>query len=193
MPAAVVPIDALALGPGYLYAAPLLTALPTNTVAGSVFTDVWPVAWILLGATDKGSEFSYELSTDEVEVAEFLDPVAYTSTKRSSGLAFDMVQISATNMKRAFNGGTIVSTGSGATLLSKLTPPDVGAEVRTMIGWESQDNTERLVGYQCLQTGKIGVGRRKGSDKATLGMDFKFEKPATGAPFDQWFAGTKRA
>jgi hypothetical protein len=192
MPSAVVPMNALALGPGFLYWAPLLTTLPANTVAGSVFTDPWPGAWLLLGATDKGSEFAYELSTDNVEVAESLDPVAYVSTGRASGMSFDLANVHATNMKRAMNGGTLTVTGSGGTTLSKLTPPDVGAEVRAMIGWESQDNTERLIGYQSFQIGKLAVNRRKGSDKALLACEFRFEKPSAGAPFDYWTAGTVR-
>lgn len=193
MPSAVVPVNALALGPGYLYYAPLLTALPTNTVVGSVFTDVWPVAWLLLGATDKGSEFQYELATDNVEVAEYLDAVSYVSTGRVTGMAFDLANIHATNMKRAANGGTLTVTGAAGTTLTEFSPPDVGQETRAMIGWESQDNTERLVGFQAFQTGKIAVARRKGSDKATLPLEYRFEKPASGPPFKYWTAGLVRA
>ena len=40
--------------PGYLLIAPLGSTLPTNTVAGSVFTDAWDVTWLPLGATEEG-------------------------------------------------------------------------------------------------------------------------------------------
>jgi hypothetical protein len=192
MPAATVPINALALGPGYLYWAPLASALPANTVVSSVFTDTWPAAWLLFGATDDGSQFSYKLSTDDVEVAEYLDPTAVVSTGRELSIAFDLAQVHATNFKRVLNGGTITTTGSGATTLNEYVPPDVGQEIRAMIGWESQNSDERLVGYQCFQTGEVKVARKKGSAKATLPTEWRFEKPSSGPPFKYWTAGTVR-
>ena len=194
MPAATVPINAIATGPGYLYYAPLGTALPANTVAGSVFTDAWASAgaWALLGATDEGSSFSYELDTEDIEVAEYLDPVQVVATGRTINIAFSLVNISATNLKRALNGGTITTSGSGATTLNEYAPPALGAEVRCMIGWESLDNTERLVGRQCFQTGNVEIARRKGADKAMLPLEFRLEKPSSADPFTYWTAGTTR-
>jgi hypothetical protein len=192
MPAVTVPIDAIALGPGFLYWAPLLSTLPANTVVGSKFTDTWPGAWLLFGATDDGSEFSYKPATDDVEVAEYYDPVAVVSTGREISITFDLAQIHATNFKRVLNGGTVTTSGSGSTLLSEYTPPDVGAEVRAMVGWESQDSTERLVMYQCFQTGDVKITRKKGANKATLPTEFRAEKPSGNPPFKQWFAGSAR-
>lgn len=193
MPAITVPIDAIALGPGYLYWAPLATAVPTNTVAGSVFTDAWAGSWIPLGGTDNGHELSYDLSVDEVEVEEYLDPVKYVTVKRKIGVKFSGVQLTATNMKRAVNGGVITVTGTGATTLSKLSPVAVGGEIRAMIGWESTDATERFVGYQALQVGSLGVKRQKGAAKATVDMEFRFEQPSGGTdPWTYWTAGTVR-
>lgn len=188
-----VPADALALGPGYLYWAPLATTAPTNTVAGSVFTDAWPAGWVALGVTDNGHEFSYELSIDPVEVEEFLDPIKFVTVGRKVGFAFDLAQIHATNMKRAINGGVITVTGTAATTMSKLSPPALGAEVRAMIGWESTDATERMVAYQCFQQGSLKVKRRKGADKATLPLEFLVEQPGTGTdPFNYFTAGVTR-
>ena len=193
MPAAVVPVDALALGPGYLYWAPLATTLPANTVAGSVFTDAWPAGFILLGATENGHEFQYDLSVDPVEVEEYLEPVKFVTKGRQTGMKFELAQIHATNMKRAMNGGTITVTGTAATTLSKLSPPALGAEVRAIIGWESTDSTERMIGYQCLQQGSISMKRQKGASKATIPVEFKFEQPTSGGdPFNYWTAGTIR-
>jgi hypothetical protein len=193
MPAVVVPIDALALGPGYLYWAPLASTLPANTVAGSKFTDTWPAAWLLFGATDDGSEFSYKPATDDVEVAEYLDPPAIVSTGRELSISFDLAQIHATNFKRVLNGGIITVTGSGATQLNAYAPPDVGSEVRAMVGWEALASDERMIGYQCFQTGEVKVSRKKGAAKATLPTEWRFEKPATTPPFGYWTAGTTRA
>jgi hypothetical protein len=193
MPAITVNIGSIALGPGFLYWAPLLTSLPTNTVAGSVFTDVWPGAWLPFGATDDGSEFSFKPTTENVEVAEYNDPVAIVSTSREISITFALANVNATNLKRVLNGGTNTVTGSGATTLTAYTPPSVGGEVRGMVGWEAQDSTERLVMEQCFQTGEVKVTRKKGAAKATLPVEFHAEVPAGGQPFRQWFAGVSRA
>src|SRR5262244_3675963 len=111
MPAVTVPKNAIASGAGYLYIANLGTALPANTVAGSVFTDSWPGGWNLLGITKDGSEFDYTLSADVIEAAEYFDPIQMATTARAAGFKMELEQIHATNMKWALNGGTITVTG----------------------------------------------------------------------------------
>lgn len=186
------PVPVVATDPGYLLWAPLGSALPANTVAGSVFTDTWPVAWLMLGATDTGSQFSYQIQTASVDVAEFLDPIKYVTTGRAGSISFALASIGVTNFKYAFNGGTVVTTGTTTTTMTTLTPPPAGSEVRAMIGWESLDHTERLFCYQCLSSGQIQVQRQKGASKATIACDFMFEIPAAGIPFMYATAGLSR-
>src|SRR5690242_19237356 len=192
MPAVTVPKDAIATGPGYLLWAPLGSTLPTNTVVGSVFTDTWPGAWLLLGATKEGSEFDYQLNTATIDAAEYLDHLKYVTTGRAGSLKTTLYQMHATNLKRAINGGTITVTGSGTTQLNALTPPAAGAEVRCMIGWESTDGDERLVMEQTFQIGQLQIMRRKGADNASIPVEFGFEIPASGFPFRYYTAGTTR-
>jgi hypothetical protein len=182
--------------PGYLLWAPLASSVPTMTVAGSVFTDSWPVAWISLGATEDGSEFHAETSVEEMKVAEFLDPVRYKTTGRSGNFAFALADWTLANLKRVMNGGTLaVVSGTGATTLNKYTPPVLGSEVRCMIGWESLDHTVRIVAYQCLQGGDIASSFKAASstDYATMAATFNFETPSSGTPWEAWTAGTARA
>jgi hypothetical protein len=192
MPAATVPKNALALGAGYLYYANLGTSFPANTVAGSVFTDAWPAGWNLLGVTKNGHEMSYDISVDTIDAAEYLDHLAYVTTERASGIKLEMMQMHATNLKRALNGGTLATSGAGATLLSTYTPPTPGNEVRCMLGWEAVDNTERVVAEQAFQIGTLTIARRKGADNATLPVEFRFEIPASGQPFFYYGAGALR-
>lgn len=192
IPSPVVPIPALGVEPGVLWWAPLGTAEPTHTVAGSVFTDNWPGAWLALGATEGGSNFKWKTKFDTIEVAELLDPVKYVSAGREGSIAFALASISATNMKRALNGGTITVTGAGATTMSSYIPPTPGQEVRCMIGWESLDSTERLICYQTINTGEVSVQRRKGKDKAVIPVEFSLEVPSSGNPFKYITAGSAR-
>src|SRR5690349_15040667 len=91
--------------PGYLFIAPLASTLPTNTVSGSEFTDSWPVAWLSLGATDEGSQFSYSVNVEPITVAEYFDPISYRTTERSGSIAFNLADWTLTNYRRALNGG----------------------------------------------------------------------------------------
>lgn len=186
------PKNALALGAGWLLGAPLGTSFPTNTVSGSVFTDSWPVGWFLWGVTREGHEFTNEIETEDITAAEYLDRLQVVTTGRSAGIAFDVMQVHLTNLKRALNGGTLSTSGSGATLLTTYTPPQPGAEVRSMIGWESTDSTERLVMPQAFQTGSLTINRRKGADNASFPLSFAAEIDNSGFPWYAYGAGTVR-
>jgi hypothetical protein len=192
MPAATVPKNAISVGAGYLYYAALGSGLPANTVVGSVFTDAWPGAYFLLGVTKNGSEFDYTINVDQIDSAEYLDPLQYVTTSRVASIKMELQQIHATNMKRVLNGGSLTTSGSGTTLLSTYTAPAPGSEVRCMIGWESQDNTERLVFEQAFQVGSLTVARNKGAANATLPVEFRGEVAASGFPFQYFTAGTLR-
>jgi hypothetical protein len=191
MPTTAVPN--LVVGPGYLFWAPLATAVPSHAVAGSKFTDTWPVAWISLGATHDGSEFDYSLKAEPVEVAEFFDPIQYATTGREGTWSMILADYTANNLKRVLNGGAVSAvSGTGATTLTKFTPPSVGSEVRCMLGWESLDSTVRRIAYQCFQAGGTKVSHKRAPDKAGLSAEFKLESPSSGAPFEEWFAGSAR-
>jgi hypothetical protein len=180
--------------PGYLFWAPLLTAVPTNTVVASKFTDAWPVAWIMVGSTQDGHEFGYSQTIEAMSVAEFFDPIQYRMTERAGSFAFAMADWTLSNWKRALNGGALtVVSGTGATQLNKFSPPVPGAEVRCMLGWESLDATVRLICHQTINGGEVKTGFKKAPNYATIACDFKLEKPAASEPFDLYTAGTARA
>lgn len=187
MPTPTLPAPALALGAGYLFGAALGSSLPANTVAGGIFTDAWPGAWRVFGATKAGHAFQYAIKTSPVEAAEYYDPLQYETEGREGQVTLELLSLSVTNLKLAFNGGTVVTTGSGATLLTTYTPPDPGNEVRVMLGWESRDGTERCVWPQSFQTGQVQIKRNKGgANNATLPLQFQLELPTTGTLTKLW-------
>lgn len=181
-------------GPGILYSAPLATALPANTVAAGKFpTTAWGGGWLPLGATDEGSEFSDTLSVDAVEVAETYYAVTWASTGREASWMTSLAEINKTNLKAALNGGTSTTTGVSGAEITEVGPPTVGSEVRTMLGWQSEDDTVRFIGYQVLNVGSLGLAFRKGADKATLSMEWRLEKPSATQPWVMYMAGAERA
>jgi hypothetical protein len=181
--------------PGYLFIAPLASSAPTMTVTGSVFTDTWPVAWLPLGATEDGSEFSYSTKVDPIRVAEFFDPIQFRTTERGGSIAFNLANFGLSNYRRALNGGTAALTatsGSGTTALYQVSPPTPGSEVRCMIGWESLDNTLRLVCYQTIQGGEVKSSFKKAPSLAVIPCTFNLEVPTSGVPFTFSGAGATR-
>lgn len=181
-------------GPGLAYWAPLGTAEPTHTPTAGLFpTTDWGGGWLPLGATDTGSQFSDSISTDNMEVAESYYPVRIVTTGREANWTMALAAFNAQSWKVALNGPTPTVTGTAGTTLTTIAPPALGSEVRIMIGWQSQDDTARFVGFQALQVGNIQPSFNKGTQKAVLAVEFRFEKPATGDPYHILLAGTVRA
>ncbi len=192
MPALAVPKNSLAFGAGYMVRADLGVSAPTNTVAGSVFTDNWPVGWTAWGVTKEGHTLNIELDADAVEAAEYVDPLANVTTGRTVSAEAEFQQVNLTMFKRVFNGGTLATSGSGATLLTTYKLPQIGQEVRCQIGWESTDGTERWWAMQCFNIGSVGITRNKGAENATLPVTFTMEPDASGEPIYFASAGTVR-
>jgi hypothetical protein len=183
----------ISLGPGLLYWAAAGTVDPTTAVTGSIISDTLAVAWKQIGYTENGSEFSYELSSDDVNVAEVFDPISHKTTGRSASLAFECAELTVKNLVLALNGGTVTNTGTGATSMWTYEPPLPGNEVRVALLWQSEDNTERWIFRQVFQTGSVTVGRRKGADKATVPVTFSLEAPTGARPFKVWMATDNKA
>lgn len=185
----------LLVDPGFLWIAPLATAAPTNTVSAGKFSDDPAAAWIPLGATQEGSTFAYSATVEPMRVAELFDPVKYATTERGGSIAFNLADFTLSNYRRALNGGIaeLVPTGTAGSELTTLEPPDPGAEVRSMILWESTDQTVRLMLRQCLQGGEISSAFKNAPDFAVIPCTFNLEIPQGGAkPWTMWAAGTTR-
>lgn len=165
------------LGPGQLFIATLGVAEPVD------LTTPWAtvaVGWTSLGYTVEGSEFSYSVNVDTVEVAEELDALDEMETGRTIGLSFALAELTAKNLKTAMNGGTI-TTGTG---IVTFEPPVLGQTVKVALGWESENAKERWIFRECKQRGDISIARRKGAEKASIPCDFGIYKPqAGGSPF----------
>src|SRR3954464_5867303 len=123
--------------PGFLYWAPVGTAVPTHTVVGSVFTDSWTGAWVPLGAPRGGTTLTASLTVEPIDVAELIDPVAYRSTGRTFTIDFALANITASNLARAMTTTPSVVSGATTTLLTKISPAAPGSEVRAAFGFES--------------------------------------------------------
>jgi hypothetical protein len=167
---------ALKIGPGYLYMAPLGSDEPDDLATA------WDAAWVPLGYTEEGHEFSINPSFDEIPVAEELTPLDYLETARELSVSFQIVQITAANMQAALNGGDI-TTAAG---LITYEPPNPGEYTPRMLGWQKEDASERIVWRRCIQVGSVGLARRKAPTKTTINCDFRVTVPADGGKPFTW-------
>lgn len=164
---------AVRVGPGTLYIAPLGSTEPTDLSAA------WDAAWAALGYTKEGSNFVFDNTFEDVEVAEELDPVAILQTKRNVALNFALAELTGANLQRAFNGGD-VQTADGVV---SFEPPAPGDYTPVMIGWQADDGLERWVFRKCIQVGSIDIPRKKAPDMAVVPVSFRCMKPADASSF----------
>lgn len=179
--------------PGYLFWAPFGTTEPTYASTASKFSDVWPVAYIPMGATQDGTTFNWESPLEAIYAAEFLTPVAYANAEQSGHIGFGLLDFTLKSLQRAMNGGppTTVS-GATTTLVSKFDPPDPSEIVRSVIGWESLDNTLRIFGRQCINASAIEASFKKGTDVGVIPCEFNFERPTGARSWSIYSAGVAR-
>jgi hypothetical protein len=162
------------VGPGKLYIAPVGSTEPTG------LSGAWDAAWVRVGYTDEGSMFGFDQTFEDIEVEEEYDAIDTLQTQRSIMVSFAAAELTATNLQRALNGGTIETAGEVIT----FEPPAAGEVTRVAIGWESDDAKERWVFRRCVQRGSVEIARRKAPNKATIPMEFRVTVPdGGGAPF----------
>lgn len=88
--------------------------------------------------------------------------------------------------------GTAIALTIAGRYGSYFEPAQVGSEIRSMLGWDSEDGLERVIWRRVLQSGNSEIARRKGADFARFNAEFSLEQPGGGlAPF-RWFFETAR-
>ena len=158
------------VGPGKLYIAPLGTTEPSD------LSTAWDAAFVGVGYTEDGSTVGFDQTFEDIDVAEEYDSLDTLQTKRVITVGFNAAETTATNLQRAFNGGTI-TTGTGTV---EFEPPDAGDITRVMLGWESDDGKERWIFRRCVQTGSPSINRQKAPNYATIDMEFRATVPDDG-------------
>lgn len=162
------------VGPGLLYIAPVGSSEPSDLTAD------WHEDWVKVGYTDEGTTFGFDQTFEDIEVEEEFDAIDTLQTQRAVTVSFDAAELTATNLQRALNGGTITVAGEVIT----FEPPAAGSVTRVAIGWEADDGKERWVFRRCVQQGSIDISRQKAPNKATIPMEFRVTVPdGGGAPF----------
>lgn len=169
----------IVLGAGRLYVAAIGTAEPASASAAL------PSAWRAVGYTEDGTTVNIELTQDEIEVAEELDPVAYVMSKRKVSVSVQMAESTRRNLALSIDGSP-----NAVNTAASYEPSNPGAEVAFMMVWDSDedptvvaDENIRWVFRSCKTAGSIELHRNKAPNKSLLPLEVMVQKPAGLAPF----------
>lgn len=168
------------LGPGRLYYAPLGTAEPTNC------STALPSAWLSVGYTENGTEIATAITSEDIMVAEELEPIDNVTTDRKVTLTVEMAETRKRLMMLATGGGASYSDDSTP---FELVAPD--AIVGVMMVWDSLDTpsalNRRILFRSCKPNGTITTVRRKAPAKSTISATFSCVKPSASLGPVQYF------
>lgn len=160
------------LGPGRLYYAPLGTAEPTLASAAL------PSAWQAVGYTEEGTEIGVDMTSEDIEVAEELEPIDNVMTKR--------VQTVKVTFAESTKKRLLLALGAGASYSDDGTAfefPDPDTLVGVMLIWDSETATtptianSRWLFRSVKPTGTITRVNNKAPNKRTIAVTFNAYKP----------------
>lgn len=164
----------IGIGPGWLYAAPIATADPANNETSL------PVDWISLGYTEDGNQFSYAVTSEDIEVAESVDPVATQETKALSKVTFSMAEMTRRNLGLALGRGLVANDDS------ILEPAALGSRLYFKLIWQSLDHVTPAVSdtanirwlfRKCFVSGSLDISHKKAPAKALLPVEISCYRP----------------
>lgn len=168
------------LGAGRLYYAPLGTTEPTNC------STALPSAWQAVGYTEAGTSIDNALSSEDIEVAEELDPIDNVNTKRVTTLSLEMAETTKKRLLLALGGGAGYSDDS-----TPFEMPAIDAIVAVMFVWDSLDTPDatnrRVLIRNAKPTGNVSQARRKAPQKQLIPATFACTKSAAGDANLKWF------
>lgn len=174
--------EEILMGVGTVYTAPVGTAFPadpTAAVGGS---------WLEIGYTEEGWHLSVERDTEDIDVAEEIDPVDIVATSRESHWVGNSVQGSLENLKLALGGGTI-TTVAGPPARKEFVPS--GTDVLDRVAVLFRGKAPSVAGVAKVRqidipvtvpVGAVEIASRKAPAKTSIAMDFRIVK-ATGEDF----------
>jgi hypothetical protein len=149
-----------------------------------------------LGATTEGSTFSYSTTVEAIRVAEYFDPIKYSTTERNGSHRLqpgelDAVELQARPQRRRRGAHPDRHDRHGADQLRAAGP----RAPRSASCWCGSRPTPRCgcCAVRCIQGGEVSSAFQKAPSIAAIPCTFNLEIPTGGVqPFKIWGAGLTR-
>lgn len=168
------------IGPGTLYVGDEGTAMPADPTAApdAAFEDI--------GYSEEGWSFNVDRTTEDIEVAEEIDPIDLLQTAREVHLVGTAVQSSLVNLQTALGGGTITAV-VGPPDYDHYEPDSTDVLVRKALLLRTKAPNGKVRDIQMkhsVSVGAVEMASRKAPDKSQLAMDFRALKVTPDRPFE---------
>ena len=169
--------SSVSLGPGHLWVGSLSATDPTDatTPLDASEDDGADGKWVPIGYTDQGATFTYNVTSEPVEVAEELEEIARRRVRAETSIAFAMAETTARNLVLALNGGLVANPTS-------IEPIDADEEQRVKLIHETVTGARWLF-RKAYNTGGIEIQNQKAPAKRLIPVTFSIEKPDVGKPW----------
>lgn len=131
---------------------------PTGTAVPADFSASFAAGWVDLGLIDEnGVTFEDGKTITDILAWQLLYPARKIVADRTFKVTLVLREWTKASVALAFGGGTFTTTGTGATLVNKYTPPDPHTiDTRQMaVDWVDNAVTYRLVLPQGLVSGNV--------------------------------------
>jgi hypothetical protein len=164
------------IGTGTLYVAEEGTAFPADpfTSPGGGWRDI--------GYSEEGWSFNLDRDTEDVEVAEEIDPIDVLQTSREIHLVGEAAQASLENLALALGGGTI-TPDAGPPATRRFTPAGTGDLDRIAVLFRGKaprigtaDNVRDVQMSHAIAVGAVEYASKKAPDKSLIAIDFRVIK-----------------
>lgn len=167
------------VGTGNLYTAPVGTAFPADAETAPA------VDWEDVGYSDEGGAFEWDLTFEDIVVAELAEPVDTRWTEVEYRFVIALAQLSLENIQIALNGGTITAI-PGPPARNTYTPPTVGGDtaLAALFRFENEHGFHTdLQMPRVRNISSVSVPFRKAPDKSIIACSFKLVAPSSGEIF----------
>jgi hypothetical protein len=159
------------IGPGKLWVATLASTDDPTNASTALDEDSWKP----IGYTEEGSTITYEVSSEDIFVAETTDAVLSKRVSTTTTIAFAMAEFTARNLNLALNGGLVAAP-------TTVEPVDAADEERVKLCLDT-DAGARWFFRKCYQVGSVELVNGKAPNKRLIAVEFKAELPAVGKPW----------
>lgn len=151
------------IGPGTLYLAVTGTAYPATPATAPAS------AWVDIGYSEDGWSFNVDRNTEDIEVAEEIDPIDVLQTHREIHIVGNAVQASQANLKLGLGGGTILSNVLSAAASDVLDRNALLLRVKA-------PGTSKNRDIRCpnvISVGAVELAYKKAPDYASIAIDYR--------------------
>lgn len=175
--------NAVLAGPGYYFYGPEDEAAPT--AAPAVYSTDPAGNWEDGGYTDDGVSLEWDLTYEDITVAELAAPIRTLWTEAEYRLAMVLAQFELETLNLALNGDATATITAipGPPVERSFAPPDIGSDIAHAHLFQFV-NENSFGSFVYIPSGKNTVGASipftKAPQKSVLAMEIKAQEPSAG-------------